>query len=371
MRTISDVDVKGKRVLLRAGLNVPIGKDGAITDTYRLDRALMTINDLAAHGARTVIVAHLGRNGDSLRAVYEALAARAKVRISFFDGALAQAPEQAALLADGECLMLENIRRYPGEEANDPALARELAALGDLFVNDAFADSHRAHASIVGVAQLLPSYAGLLMQEEVEQLSSALVPPAHSLAIMGGAKFETKQPLIEKLLRSYERVCVGGALGSDMMKACGLSVGTSLVSEMLPPHELTLNTHIYVPSDVMVHGEKGDRATSTHNIQDDESIVDIGPSTLEAWSTMIAEAPLILWNGPLGIYEDGYGAGTDAIAKTIDTKATRAIVGGGDTLAAIEKYSFDPSRVFLSTGGGAMLEFLTAGTLPGIEVLGN
>ncbi len=370
MHLIKDIEVHGKHVLLRTGLNVPIDASGAVGDVFRLTRALATIEYLSGCGARTIIIGHLGRGGDSLRPVYEKLVSLTKVPIRFFDGGLEAARSEAEKLHDGECLVLENIRRSDGEEKNDPALARSLADLGDLYVNDAFADSHRAHASIVGVAALLPSYAGLLMEEEVSQLSGALTPPSGSVAIVGGAKFETKQPLIEKLLGLYGEVCVGGAIANDFLKARGLNVGTSLVSGALPSVALANDPRVLVQTDVIVRGEGGVRTCSVDDIHSDEAVVDAGPQTTEAWRAMIEQAPLVLWNGPLGVYEDGFTAGTDALAEAIDAHARRAIVGGGDTLAAIEKYSFDPSCVFLSTGGGAMLEFLTAGTLPGIEALG-
>ncbi len=370
MRSIKDIEVHGKRVLLRTGLNVPVDASGAVGDVFRLTRALMTIEYLSGRGARTVVIGHLGRSGDSLRPVYEKLASLTKTSIRFFDGAFDAARAEAEKLHDGECLMLENVRRDDGEEKNDLTFACTLADLGDLYVNDAFADSHRVHASIVGVATLLPSYAGLLMEEEVSQLSGALTPPSGSIAIVGGAKFETKQPLIEKLLGLYGKVCVGGAIANDFLKARGLNVGASLISDILPPSELVHDPRVLVQSDVVVRSESGARTCDAADIGGKEAIVDAGPETTEAWGSLIAQAPLVLWNGPLGVYEENFTAGTDALAQAIDTSARRAIVGGGDTLAAIEKFSFDSSQVFLSTGGGAMLEFLSTGTLPGIEALG-
>jgi phosphoglycerate kinase len=225
------------------------------------------------------------------------------------------------------------VRFDPREEANDSSLAQELASLGDLFVNDAFADCHRAHASIVGIARLLPSYAGLLLEREITQLSKALTPPKPSLAIVGGAKLETKLPLIQKLSAIYDHVLVGGALANEL-------------KEHAP--------NVFVPED---------------GIPQFEGMFDIGPKAKDAWVQEVKSARFVLWNGPVGWYEKGYGEATYALAQALADSGVEAVIGGGDTAAALAAYHFDPEKVFISTGGGATLEFLVGGTLPGIEAL--
>jgi len=250
--------------------------------------------------------------------------------------------------------MLENVRFNPGEEKNDPAFAAELAQHGEIFVNDAFAVCHRAAASVVGVAALLPSYAGLLVQKEVDEISKALTPPEPAVAIIGGAKFETKIPLLTKLLETYGQVFLGGALANDMLKARGVDIKNSVASDTAVPAEMVSDPRILVPSD---------------HIWQDDMIMDIGSDTAQHWSTMLATQQFVLWNGPLGWYEKGFAAGTDAVAAGLLNSPAHAVIGGGNTEEAISKITFDPARVFISTGGGAMLELITEGTLPGLEPL--
>jgi phosphoglycerate kinase len=369
LRSVKEASVTGKRVILRAGLNVPVS-DGRIVDDFRLSRAAQTIGYLAGQGARVIVLAHIGRSGESLRPVMEALGAHLPgVPLLFGGDDLAEDQHAADSLKDGEVLVLENMRRFSGEEENDTSLSQALAALGDIFVNDAFADSHRAHASIVGVAKLLPSYAGLLMFDEVEHLSPALSPEHPSLAIIGGAKFETKEPLMERLVEHYDRVCVGGAIVNDFLKAKGYEVGVSLVSEKGPSAALLAHPRIELPSDIVVAGEGPARTTTLDGARAHDRIVDAGHETGERWTSYIHEAKFVLMNGPLGIYERGFNAETEVLAHAIAKSGAHAVVGGGDTIAAIQKTNFDPARVFLSTGGGAMLQFLTDGTLPGLEAL--
>jgi phosphoglycerate kinase len=269
-----------------------------------------------------------------------------------------------------EVELLENLRFNPGEEANDHEFAKKLASLGDIFVQDAFADLHRAHASIVGIPKLLPSYAGLLVEKEIEHLGAALTPPPHAIAIIGGAKFETKEPLLAKLLSLYEKVLLGGALADDLIKARGMPFGASLVSGMSVPTLLAGNKKLIIPTDaVVVLDEKTPREALVSDVRAQERMVDIGQATAKSWAEIISQASFVLWNGPMGVYEKSFIAGTDALAQALVDSYARAVVGGGDTLASIKKYQFDPSKVFLSTGGGAMLKFLTDGTLVGIDAL--
>lgn len=355
IRSVVDADVRGKKVLLRADLNVPM-VEGAIADDLRIRAVLPTLELIHQNGAAQVtILTHLGRPGG--KAIEELRVAPIEARLR----QLTQVP----------FVMHENLRFDPREEANDEGFAKELASLGDVYVNEAFADSHRAHASITQLPKLLPSYAGLRFIDEVTNLSAALTPPQGALAVIGGAKFETKEPLIRMLLGSYAHVLVGGALGNDFIKARGLPFGQSLVSAAPVGPEIASDERIEMPSDAVFLevGSNAERTSLAVDIRTEESVIDIGPQTRALWAGKISKAPFVLWNGPVGMYEKGYGDGTDALAEAIVTSGVRAVVGGGDTVAALEKFKFDPDKVFLSTGGGAMLEFLATGTLPGIEAL--
>lgn len=370
LKSIRDVDVAGKRVLLRTGLNVPILSDGSIGDQFRLKRDVATIELLAKAGAKIILVGYVGRDGGSLEPVAHALQLLAPhIPIVFTATPIALVAGEIECMKSGSCLMLENIRRELGEEKNDPALAQALAALADVFVDDAFPEAHRAYASNVGVAHLLPAYAGLLLEEEVMRLSEALVPPATSLAIVGGAKFETKQPLLEKLLKSYPNVLLGGALANDVLKARGMPVGASLVSNTPVPEELAGDERILMPDDVRVEGSVV-RDAHTADVRANERIIDIGPVTEINWAARIAASEFVVWNGPMGVYEKGFVSGTDALAKALVDSTCKAVIGGGDTAAALAKFTFDSKRIFVSTGGGAMLEFLAnGGSLPAVDVL--
>lgn len=368
LRGITEADVRGKRVLLRTCLNP--ADDGNFSDDRRLFAALPTLRYLHEAGAKIILIGYFGREKATLRPVAESLARiAAPIAVHFTDASIANAAAEVEALAAGDCLVLENTRLQDGEEKNDPSYARALASLADMFIDDSFAEAHRAYASNVGVAALLPSYAGFLMEQEVARLSEARNPPPRAMAVIGGAKFETKQPLIEKLLERYACVAVGGALANDFLQARGHAVGASLVSPVPVPERLANSEKILTPEDVMVESAAGRRSAAVTDIGAHESVCDIGENTAQAWSARIAEADFILWNGPLGMYEEGCVRGTDAIASAVIANGRRAVIGGGDTAAALKDASFDAERVFLSTGGGAMLEFLTSGTLPGIEVL--
>lgn len=353
--SVEEADVSGKRVVVRVDFNVPI-ENGAIGSDLRIQVALPTLEMLHAKGAANIILlAHLGRP-------------EGKVVES-----LKLAPIEARLrdLTHVPFEMHENLRFDPREEANDEGFAKELASLGDVYVNEAFADSHRAHASIVGVPKFLPHYAGLRFVEEVSKLSHALTPPQGAVAIIGGAKFETKEPLIRKLADAYERVLVGGALGDDFIKARGLPFGASLVSQTPVPVDIAANERVIMPQDAVFieTGSNAERSGLVVDVRANESIIDIGPQTSAAWADLVSHASFVLWNGPVGVYEKGYSDGTDALAQALAKSGVSAVVGGGDTAAAVQKFTFDSTKVFVSTGGGAMLDFLTHGTLPGIEAL--
>jgi phosphoglycerate kinase len=273
-------------------------------------------------------------------------------------------------LQDGEVLLIENVRQHDGETSNDMEFARALAELADVFVNDDFAASHRAHASLHAICSLLPSYAGINFMREYTELSKVMDPESPSLFILGGAKFETKMPLVEKYLSIYDYIFIGGALANDFFKAKGYGVGTSLVSDVsLQDSPLLSNPKILLPVDVTAVRNEVPRVTEPIAVQEDESILDVGPKTIEMLASYIKQAKTILWNGPMGNYESGFQKETLACAQLIAEAEAYTVVGGGDTVAAIESLQCEDKYSFLSTAGGAMLTFLEDGTLPALDAL--
>lgn len=382
MRILTDIpELENVPVLVRAALNVPVLND-AVANDYRLRRALPTIRALTERGARVVLIGHIGEaSTETLLPVAEALQ-KLLPNVSFFGESVGQGARTAVRdLLPGHVLVLENLRRHVGEKNNDPAFAKELAQLGDVFVQDSFDTCHRAHASMVGVPQLLPSYAGLLLAEEVTELSKARTPEHPSLAVIGGAKFGTKEPVFRALLSAYDHVFVGGALANDFLVVRGYSVGGSLVSGVSEEtlRELVANPKLIMPIDVRVlrSDERDDLAAYersrlvplTEGVAAEDMILDQGPATDVILSEIVQSARTVLWNGPLGNYENGFMDGTRALARVIAHTKTHSVVGGGDTVAAIEELGLLSRFSFVSTGGGAMLDFLAYGTLPGIDAL--
>jgi len=366
------VELKGKRVFLRTILNLPTNPDGSVADVFRLKQALPTLKYLVNSNAKVVVAGYFGRKGESMRPVAEALQKLAPdIKMYFFGTPFSEASNEVAALREGECLILENTRRDSGEEANDPNLSKLFASLADLYVGDSLPDFHRTYASNVGVAKLLPAYAGFLLRDEVQHIDAARNPEHPSLAILGGAKFETKAPLIKLLLEKYDHVFITGALANDVFKARGLKVGRSLTSKELPGKDVLTHPHFLAPVDVAVEDSGGHvKVKKPEEVSDDERIVDIGPDTVAMLAPHIASAKFILWNGPTGIYEQGYIHYTQQIAELAAQSSAKIVIGGGDTIAAIEATGVPQEKLgFLSTGGGAMLEYLLKGTLPGIEVL--
>ena len=355
VRSVRDAGVSGKRVLVRVDFNVPI-KDGKVQSDLRIRAALPTLELLNKDGAaKIILLAHLGRpDGKAVEGLR-----------------MAQVEARVRELTAVPFELHENLRFDPREEQNDDAFAKELAGLGDIFINEAFADSHRAHASIVGIPKFLPSLAGLRFEEEVRRLSLALTPPQGALAVIGGVKFETKVPLIKKLLELYAEVLLGGALANDVIKARGLPFGGSLVSDTPVPEEIASNERLLIPEDAIFTetGSNAERSGRVVDIRAEESIIDIGPATSKRWAEKISKVPFVLWNGPMGIYEQGYRDGTDVLAAELVRSGVPAVVGGGDTAAAVNKFSFDPQKVFVSTGGGGILPVFADGTPPPIEAL--
>lgn len=377
MKCIDEIpvaDLKGKRIFLRTILNLPVDQNGMPEDIFRLKRALPTIEYLVNAGARTVIAGYFGRSGQSMRPVAEALIKLAPhLPIHFLGTPFTHVPSEVDVLKDGECLIMENTRLDPGEEKNDPEFVGFLKSFSDIFVGDAFPDAHRNYASNVGVAKLIPAYAGFLIRDEVENLSAARKPASPSFAILGGAKFETKAPLIKSLLATYDHVFIAGALANDVFKVKGFPVGRSLISKELPGYDVLSNSHFVSPVDVTTESsDKHAMVKKPNEVLEDDKIVDIGPESVAAIAPLIAGAKFILWNGPTGLYEQGYISYTHAIAKLIEKSVghgATAVIGGGDTIAAIEDVIPEGKLGFLSTGGGAMLEYLLKGSLPGIDVL--
>lgn len=371
LRRLEDLgDLSGKRVLVRVDWNVPF-VNGTVSDEYRMKASLPTIEFLRNAGARVVLISHFEGEGKSLKPVAEH--AQKFFPVFFIpETDLGDIHENLNKIQNSAVALLENIRLHEAEEENDSSFARTLASLGDCFVNEAFSVSHRRHASIIHLPSLLPSVAGRRFLQEVKELSMAFTPAHPFLFILGGAKFETKAPLIEKFLSLADTIFIGGAIANDFLKARGFQTGISLLSDSLPEREIFTKEKILLPVDVAVRTEEGKRAIrypSTVGVR--EIISDIGPETEKLLEREIQKAKMILWNGPLGLFEYEFDWGTKKLAQLIAESDARSIVGGGDTLAAVESLGVMGKFSFVSTGGGAMLDFLGSGTLPGIEALQN
>jgi len=380
MRTVRDIRVlENIPVLVRAALNVPI-ENGHVANDYRLRRALPTIKFLTDRHARVVLISHIGELGtETLAPVAETLG-KLMQNVSFCSETIGpRARDAVRNLLPGHVLVLENLRRDRGEKMNDSAFAHELAALADIFVEDSFDTCHRPHASIIGVPKLLPSYAGLLLEEEVHELSGALAPKSPSLAVVGGAKFETKEAVLTALLATYDKVFVGGALANDFLKASGHEIGKSLVGTSDNGlHQILDNPKLVLPVDVLAvpasvpltpAARSHARVATIGEVRADEAILDAGPGTSALLVSLAQSAQSVLWNGPLGNYENGFSDATDALARAIAASRAHSVVGGGDTIASIESLGLLSKFSFVSTGGGAMLDFLAKGSLPGIDAL--
>lgn len=371
LRQITEVhDLAGKYVIIRSSFNIPL-ENGKPRNLFRLLRALPTLEYLKHAGARTIIISHIGRKEtDSLQSVFDTLATKIPVT---WGGAITGESFRAARadMQDGDILMTENLRQDVREEANDTGLAELIASYGDIYVNDGFAEAHRAHVSTVGVAKLLPAYAGITLTEEVTELRKAMQPESPSLFLLGGAKFETKMPLVEKYLETYDQVFIGGALVHDILKARGLEVGQSLVSDIsLVGAPFLVSPKLVTPVDVVVLTETGEKVVRpVDGVHPTDKIMDAGPATMAMLVPLINAAKTVLWNGPFGNYEAGYVETTELTAKTLAESQAFSIVGGGDTVAAIEKLGLNDKLGFVSIGGGAMLTLLEHGTTEALELL--
>jgi phosphoglycerate kinase len=376
MRTIDDLEsVDGKRVLVRVDFNVPL-EDGRVTDDTRITAALPTITRLQERGARLLLVSHLGRPKDrepelSLRPVAERLSELLETEV--------QLAEDLDHVPDGDVVMLENIRYEPGETKNDPELAKRLAALADAYVNDAFGSAHRAHASTEGIARLLPSAAGLLLQREVETLTGILEDPARPLvSIVGGAKVTDKIGVLKAFLERADAILIGGAMAFPFLSVQGHSVGDSLCAEEdLDPARELLDAgadKLHLPVDLVL-GDRFDADAERLELEGVDVLdgwmgLDIGPATSEAYSEEIAGAGSVFWNGPMGAFElEPFARGTRVVAEAVAAAEGTTVVGGGDSAAALQRFGLADRVTHLSTGGGATLELIEGKTLPGVEVL--
>jgi phosphoglycerate kinase len=389
--TIRDFDAAGKRVFVRVDFNVPLA-DGKVTDDSRIRAALPTITSLLSDGARVVLASHLGRpdgkvqDGLRLRPVGERLSQLLRRNVPVTGDALGVGTEDAVRrMRPGEAILLENLRFHAAEEKNDPVFAAQLASYADIYVNDAFGTAHRAHASTVGIAKILPAYAGLLMEREIKMLSSLLESPAHPFAaILGGAKVSDKISVIDHLLTKVDVLILGGGMANTFLLAQGKSVGKSLAEHdrvddarrILAAAEKA-GVNVVLPTDVVIAKEvtRGTeyKTVGTEKFPASWHIVDLGEQSRAAIETALADVKTVLWNGPLGVFEiPSFAHGTKEIARFLADKAehgTTVVVGGGDSVAAIEQQGLTAKMTHISTGGGASLEFLEGRELPGIAVL--
>jgi phosphoglycerate kinase len=388
-KTISDIDVKGKRILVRVDFNVPLDPDsGRVVDDTRIRAALPTIEYLRERGARLILCSHLGRPkgvNDSLRLapVARRLSELLGSPVKTTDDSVGPQVEEAAqALGPGEVLLLENLRFNPEEEANDPDFAWALASLADVYVNDAFGSAHRAHASTVGVAAYLPAVAGFLMEKELAFLGKALANPDRPFAaVIGGAKISTKMGVLENLLEKVDRLLIGGGMACTFLKAKGFEVGQSLleeefvgtarqVMEQASERGLTL----LLPSDVIVsdrfEADARRQQVSAQEIPADWQTMDIGEKTTEAFINALRDCKTVLWNGPMGVIEfEPFSQGSHRLAEAIAGLNATTIVGGGETVAVVERLGLQDKFSHVSTGGGAALEFLEGRELPGVAAL--
>ncbi len=390
IKTIDSLDATGKKVLVRVDFNVPV-KDGVVTDDTRIRAALPTIEKLVGDGARVILMSHLGRPAGtgyeeafSLRPAALRLSELLGKPVVFASDTVGEdAQAKAAALRDGDVLLLENLRFDKREKKNDPAFCEQLAALADVYVNDAFGTAHRAHASTAGVAALLPAYAGYLMTREVSTLSGMLDEPKRPfVAILGGSKVSDKIKVIDALIDKCDTLIIGGGMCFTFLMAQGLSVGTSLkeedwverAGEMLAKAK-ERGVELLLPVDVVVadrFAEDADHVTvMVDSIPNDMMGLDIGAGTAAMYAEAISKAKTVFWNGPMGVFEmDAFAAGTKAVAEAVAAnKEGDTIIGGGDSVAAVNKFDLADQMTFISTGGGASMELVQGEKLPGVETL--
>lgn len=390
-KTIRDIDLKGKRVLIRCDFNVPLDSNQNITDDTRIRAALPTLEYLITQGAKVVVMSHLGRPKGkaaaefSLAPVAVRLAELLGKQVEFADSDVVvddSVKKKVAALKDGDVLLLQNVRFRKEETDNEPGFAKELASLGDVFVQEAFGTAHRAHASTAGVADYLPCVSGFLIEKEVKFLGSALQNPQRPfVAIMGGAKVGDKIKVIENLLTKVDTLIIGGGMSYTFYKAMGLEIGKSILdadnidlAKMLLEKATSLNVKLLLPVDIVCADEFSNDAKyqtySRDQIPSDMMGLDIGEETVKLYSEEIAKAKTVVWNGPMGVFEmENFAKGTKAIAEALAISDATTIIGGGDSAAAVEQFGLADKMSHISTGGGASLEFLEGKILPGISII--
>lgn len=364
-------DLRGKYVLVRSSCNVPVDKSGEILNEFRLKQALPTLEYLKNAGARTIILAHIGRaESDSLKPVFKAFTSFIPMK---WGGSITDADFELThdAIVDGDVLLVENVRQDSRESANDGAFAKLIASFGDVYVNDAFDNIHRDHATMVALPKLLPAFAGITLLNEITHITKVMTPKIPSFFVLGGAKFETKMPLLHKYIDEYDSVFVGGALANDIIAGLGYEIGRSLRSEVSLQYSPLLNSpKLILPTDVVVADESGEkRVCGIDEVKQTEMIVDMGPKTVASLEPYIKNAQTILWNGPLGLYEKGGDGSTHTVAQLIAQSQAYSVLGGGDTIAAVEELGLNDQFGFVSTGGGAMLTLLEEGTTKALEAI--
>ncbi|MEH7075808.1 phosphoglycerate kinase [Neobacillus drentensis] len=390
-KTLKDVDVKGKRVFCRVDFNVPM-QDGKITDETRIRAALPTIQYLVDQGAKVILASHFGRPKGKV--VEEMRLTPVGVRLSELLGKDVKKADEAygdsvkamiETMTEGDVLLLENVRFYPGEEKNDPELAKSFAELADVYVNDAFGAAHRAHASTEGIAHILPAVSGLLMEKELDVLGKALSNPERPFtAIIGGAKVKDKIGVIENLLELVDNLIIGGGLAYTFVKAQGHEVGKSLLeadkidlAKSFIEKAKEKGVNFYMPVDAVVaddfSADANSKVVAIEEIPADWEALDIGPKTAEIYRDVIQKSKLVIWNGPMGVFEiDKFAGGTKAVAEALaEAEGTYSVIGGGDSAAAVEKFNLADKMSHISTGGGASLEFMEGKALPGVVALND
>ncbi len=385
LRTLSTADLKGKKVLVRVDFNVPIS-NGIVQDLTRIEETLPTLNYLKGQGAKIILISHLGRPDGKpvpdlkMDMLAKTLSTMMGQEVRKLDDCIGPSVRKAIeAMKPGEILLLENVRFHPEEEKNDPLFAAALAKLAEVYVDDAFGTAHRAHASTEGVAHLLPSYAGLLVEKEVRILSSLIENAMHPVAlVVGGAKIDTKIGLLEKLLPLADVFIIGGALANTFLAAQGYAIGASLyepekIGVALKFLEEARGKTLLLPVDAITafSPDAQPKLRALPDISSDENILDIGPQTLQSFHETLKTCKTVLWNGPMGLYEkDAFAEGTRKMAQILAELSATTVIGGGDTIDALHHFGIDTKKFsHISTGGGAMLEFLEGKTLPGIEVL--
>jgi phosphoglycerate kinase len=382
--SVKDLDLRGKRVLVRVDFNVPV-RNGRVMDDWRIERSLPTIRYLLERGARPILVSHLGRPKGkpdpecAMDPVARRLEELLRAPVLKLDAAVGDKVEEAIAAFNEGVVLLENSRFYLGETKNDPEFSRQLASLADLYVDDAFAVAHRTHATVVGVAELLPAAAGLLMEEELDTLDKVRRSSERPfVAVLGGAKVSDKLGVIESLLELADTLLIGGAMCFTFFKALGYEIGNSLVEDLyLTEAKRLINEageKIVLPVDVVAAAkieENGPiKVVKVEEFPTGLIGLDIGPETVEEFKSYIAGAKTVFWNGPMGVFEiDAFAKGTEGVARAVAESGAASIVGGGDVVAAVRKFGLESQMSFISTGGGASLEYVEGTALPGVVVL--